>query len=196
VPKRSQEYRDARREQILDAARRCFIRNGFHETSMQDLFAEADMSAGAVYRYFAGKDEVILAIAEENLRDVLALLHSFAADPHRDGIGSTLAAVLEMVRTRNTEDELGSLALLVWAEALRNPALRERFAASLTQMRTDFAKVVAERQGAGLLPADVDAEAIAGFMLATIPGFILQLSILGDASVAGVGAAAQALWPH
>ena len=196
MPKRSQEYRDARREQILSAARRCFVRNGFHETSMQDLFAESGLSAGAVYRYFAGKDEVILAIAEENLRDVLAMLHSFAADPHSDGIGSTLATVLEMVRVRHTEDELGSLALLVWAEALRNPALRDSFAASLTQMRADFAEVVAQRQQAGLLPADVDAEAMAGLMLATIPGFILQLSILGDAAIADVGAAAQVLWPN
>jgi AcrR family transcriptional regulator len=72
MPRRSQEYRDARRQHILDAAKRCFVRNGFHETSMQDLFAEADLSAGAVYGYFASKDDVILAIAEENIHDVVS----------------------------------------------------------------------------------------------------------------------------
>ena len=65
MPKVTQQYRDARRDQILGAARRCFLRDGFHSTSMQDLFAEAGLSAGAVYRYFASKDEVIVAIAEE-----------------------------------------------------------------------------------------------------------------------------------
>src|SRR6185312_7289047 len=140
MPKRSQEYRDARREQILSAAKRCFVRNGFHETSMQDLFAEAGLSAGAVYSYFASKDEVILAIAEENLRDVLALIHTLATDPDRKGIGSTLASVLEMIRRNNAEDDLGPVAVLVWAEALRNPALHQRFQKSLTQLRRDLAK--------------------------------------------------------
>jgi AcrR family transcriptional regulator len=196
MPKRTQEYRDARREQILSAAKRCFVRNGFHETSMQDLFAEAGLSAGAVYRYFASKDEVILAIAEENLRDVLALLHAFAADPHRDGIGATLASVLEMIRQKNADDALGPLALLVWAEALRNPALLERFEASLTQMRRDLAKVVKARQRKGMLPKSVPAEGIAGLLLAVVPGVILQMTLLGEPALADVGAAARALWPH
>lgn len=195
MPKRSQEYRDARREQILSAAKRCFVRNGFHETSMQDLFAEAGLSAGAVYRYFASKDDVILAIAEENLRDVLALIHTFAADPHPGGIGATLASVLEMIRQKNTDDALGPLALLVWAEALRNPALHQRFQESLTQLRRDLAKVVKKQQRAGTLPSGVAADGIASLLLAVLPGFILQLTLLGDASPAKVGAAARALWP-
>jgi TetR/AcrR family transcriptional regulator, transcriptional repressor of aconitase len=195
MPKRSQEYRDARREQILSAAKRCFVRNGFHETSMQDLFAEAGLSAGAVYRYFASKDEVILAIAEENLRDVLALIHTLATDPDRKGIGSTLASVLEMIRRKNAEDDLGPVAVLVWAEALRNPALHQRFQKSLTQLRRDLAKVVKEQQRAGTLPSGVGADGIASLLLAVVPGFILQLTLLGDASPARVGAAARALWP-
>ncbi len=44
MPKVTQQHMDARREQILDAARRCFLRDGFHSTSMQDLFAEAGLS--------------------------------------------------------------------------------------------------------------------------------------------------------
>jgi AcrR family transcriptional regulator len=195
MPKRSQEYRDARREQILSAAKRCFVRNGFHETSMQDLFAEAGLSAGAVYRYFASKDEVILAIAEENLLDVVEVIHTFAADPHRDGLGATLASVLEMVRKRNTDGALGPVALLVWAEALRNPALQQKFQESLTQLRRDLAKVVKEQQRAGTLPSGVGAEAIASLLLAVVPGYILQLTLLGDSSPAKVSAAARALWP-
>ncbi|MGW9069182.1 helix-turn-helix domain-containing protein, partial [Streptomyces yangpuensis] len=50
----SQAHLDARRRQILDGATRCFTRNGFHATSMQDVLKEVDLSAGAVYRYFSG----------------------------------------------------------------------------------------------------------------------------------------------
>ena len=58
MPRVTQEHLDARRRQILDAARRRFIKNGFHATSMQDVLTEADLSAGAVYRYFASKSDL------------------------------------------------------------------------------------------------------------------------------------------
>ncbi|MBW8820389.1 MAG: helix-turn-helix transcriptional regulator, partial [Streptomyces sp.] len=63
----SQAHLDARRRQILDGAAVCFARNGFHATSMQDVLKEADLSAGAVYRYFSGKEELIGAIVGEVL---------------------------------------------------------------------------------------------------------------------------------
>jgi AcrR family transcriptional regulator len=195
MPKRSQEYRDARRQHILDAAKRCFVRDGFRETSMQDLFTEADLSAGAVYSYFDSKDDLVLAIAEENIRDVVALIRTFAADPHQDGIGATLAAVVELIRTRNREDALGALALFVWTEVLRNPALHERFTTALTDLRAEMAAAVAGHQRSGSLPADVGADGIAGVLLALVPGVILQMTLLGDASLTEFGAAARALWP-
>jgi AcrR family transcriptional regulator len=70
MPRRPQEHLDARRRQILDAARRCFVRDGFHATSMQDVLAEAELSVGAVYRYFKGKDDIIAAIVAEALAEV------------------------------------------------------------------------------------------------------------------------------
>ena len=45
-----------RRARILDAAERCFVRSGFHRTTMQDVAAEAGMSPGNLYRYFASKE--------------------------------------------------------------------------------------------------------------------------------------------
>src|ERR1700685_4704206 len=71
-PRITQEHLDARRRQILDAARRRFIKNGFHATSMQDVLTEADLSAGAVYRYFRGKEDIIAAIADEALAELPA----------------------------------------------------------------------------------------------------------------------------
>src|SRR3954451_7223267 len=63
VPRVSEEPLIARREQILDAARVCFLAKGLHNTSMQDLIHEAGLSVGAVYRYFKSKNEIINAIA-------------------------------------------------------------------------------------------------------------------------------------
>ena len=196
VPKRSQQYRDARREQILSAAKRCFVRDGFHETSMQDLFAEAGLSSGAVYRYFASKGDVIVAIAEENMREVAAAIGATAAHPQPEGIGSTLASVLDLIRRKNDQDALGPLALLVWAEVLRNAALQERFKASLTQIRAELAQVVTHQQCHGAIPTTVDPDSLAGLLLAIVAGFILELTVLGDAAIADIGSAAQTLWPN
>ena len=115
MPKVSQQHRDARREQILAAARRCFLRDGFHATSMQDLFAESGLSSGAVYSYFASKDDVIEAIAEENIRGVLSV-----GAPIRDRSGKMLAALsVAFPKYLDASQTLQSVTPLVTAAAQR-----------------------------------------------------------------------------
>jgi TetR/AcrR family transcriptional regulator, transcriptional repressor of aconitase len=196
MPRVTQQHRDDRRAQILAAARRCFLRDGFHGTSMQDLFAEADLSSGAVYGYFAGKDDVILAIAEENMQEIVAMIHTVATTQAPDRtIGATMAGIFEILRTKDQQDGLGGLAVLVWAEALRNHDLRDKFTALLAQLRADLTKVVRDHQREGNMTAEVNADAIAGLLISTAAGYIVQLALLGPAAVKKVPAAALALWP-
>ncbi|HUB39706.1 MAG TPA: TetR/AcrR family transcriptional regulator [Streptosporangiaceae bacterium] len=195
MPKVTPQYRDARRDQILSAARRCFLRDGFHATSMQDLFAEAGLSAGAVYGYFASKDDVIVAIAEENVRVFVAMIRDVAsAEPGRS-MGTVLADILTIVRARDAEDGLAGLAVLTWSESLRNPLLASRFADLFAQIREDLTEIARKNQKAGNLPREVSAEALAGAFLSVVPGFIMQLATLGPAAVEEVPAAVEALWP-
>ena len=195
MPKVSQQYRDARRDQILSAARRCFLRDGFHVTSMQDLFAESGLSSGAVYRYFGSKDEVIVAIAEDNMREVLAMIHEVATQDPGRSVGEVVAAVLTLVQARDAADGMGGMAVLVWAEALRNPSLAGQLRDLLTRMHGDLARLVADHQKAGRLPDEVAAGAIARTLVSTMAGYILQLTILGPDAVGGVPDAVRALWP-
>ena len=195
MPKVTRQYRDARRDQILTAARRCFLRDGFHATSMQDLFAEAGLSSGAVYRYFASKDDVIIAIAEENMRDVVAMIHDAASSQAGRPVGTVLADIFNIVLAKDAQNGLAGLALLTWAETLRNPVLASRFADLFAQMRADLTGVVREHQSDGNLPPQVSAEALAAVFISIVPGYILQLATLGSAAVDGVPAAFEALWP-
>src|SRR3954453_19822724 len=57
-----------RREEILEAATACFPREGFHATSMHDIYRKCGLSAGAVYNHFASKQEIVRALGEERLR--------------------------------------------------------------------------------------------------------------------------------
>ena len=63
MPKVTDEYRIAKREEIADAALRAFRRKGFQGASMADIIAESGLSAGAIYGHFASKGDIILDVA-------------------------------------------------------------------------------------------------------------------------------------
>ncbi|MGI5134069.1 MULTISPECIES: TetR/AcrR family transcriptional regulator [unclassified Streptomyces] len=196
MPKVTQEYMEARRKQILDAARRCFLRDGFHSTSMQDLFAESGLSAGAVYRHFASKNEMITAIVEESIRDVLDMVHSAARNRPSSSVGALMAEVLEIVKTKTAEQNIAGLSVLAWSESLRNPSLAGQFDDLMTQMRSALTDVVREHQQSGNLTREASPEAIASALVCILPGYILQLA-MGDSKIMEeVPGALRALWPN
>lgn len=194
MPRVSQQYKDDQRAEILAAARRCFVRNGFHRTSMQDVFAEAGKSAGAVYRYFPRKEDMIVGVAAQNLDEVAEVLHTAltSCDGER-GIGQVMAELLEAVIELHHDRQLASTALMVWSEALRNPVVAERLEATAASMSQDMAALVRKRQQAGTwtgAPADVLSRVI----LSVLPGFLLNLALLGPRGVAGFPDAVRTLW--
>src|SRR5271163_3313733 len=65
VPKLTPARAKAQRDRILDAALTCFARQGFHAATMQDIVGESGLSPGAIYGYFAGKTDMVTAIASE-----------------------------------------------------------------------------------------------------------------------------------
>jgi AcrR family transcriptional regulator len=195
MPRVSRQYKDDQRAEILAAARECFVRNGFHRTSMQDVFAEAGKSAGAVYRYFPKKEDMIVGVAARNLDDVTEVLRAaLNSDDGKRGIGEVMGELLEAVIERHQDQRLATTALMVWSEALRNPGLAERLEAATVSMSQDMAALVRTRQEAGEwtgAPADVFATVI----LSILPGFLFNLALRGPRAVAGFPGAVRALWP-
>jgi AcrR family transcriptional regulator len=180
VPKVSEEHAAARREQILSAAQRCFARKGFHATSMNDVFAEAGLSAGAVYSYFKSKDEIIVAMAERAVRMIVPFLDAVLAEEP--------APPLEDVMRRYTIQlqELaagpGSVAPQVWAEATHNPALVPVVTANLRRMRDFWTGIARHEQAAGRLAQDADTEAVGTVLFTMTPGYMFGHLLLGDIS--------------
>jgi AcrR family transcriptional regulator len=54
-----QEIREARREDIEQAALKCFASNGYHATTISHIAKEAGISKGLMYNYFTSKDELL-----------------------------------------------------------------------------------------------------------------------------------------
>lgn len=179
MPRVSEEHLAARRQQILDAARRCFIRDGFHNTSMQDVIAEAGLSVGAVYRYFKSKNDLITSIAEGVIGAAGEMFEELARhEPPLTPVEAVEHAV-DFVDRQTGPDGVFRLALQVWAEAMRDPALAEFVGAKYAQMRGHFVAMARRAQAAGTLPADADPEAVGAVLFGTIPGYALQ-RVLSD----------------
>ncbi|MEV3920323.1 TetR/AcrR family transcriptional regulator [Actinomadura coerulea] len=180
MPRVSEEHLERRRLQILEAARTCFIRKGLHATSMQDIFAEAGLSAGAVYRYFKSKNEII----EANIATVIGDLRTFFtaladSDP--------LLPVDEMAerfasRVVALSDENGPLRLApqAWALATHDPEIAAYVADNVAGLRDTWTRYIRRLVDAGLLPADTDAVAAGKTLFALFPGFLIQRLLLDD----------------
>src|SRR5216117_481617 len=83
------EARASRRRAILDAALELFIEHGYAQVSIRNIAARVDYSPGAIYGYFASKDEIFFALAEEGFRELGA--RELADTPSDDAIGDLRA---------------------------------------------------------------------------------------------------------
>jgi AcrR family transcriptional regulator len=184
---------DARRRQILDAARRCFIRNGFHATSMQDVLGEANLSAGAVYRYFRGKDEIVAAIAGEAVSEIAGALDTAFDTDDPPPLDEVLGAAFLAIQRVDGEQGMARLAVQVWGEAVRSPALAELLKVELDRVGGSLTRLVQVYQARGLIAADVPAQQVAGVLLGLLPGFVLQHVLLGTVDPMGFRAGLRAL---
>lgn len=176
--------------QILDAARGCFQKNGLHATTMEDIIRASGLSAGAVYSYFKGKDELILAAVTSSLGALRALLEPLLkAEPLPPPIKLTerIMSTIDDFSKRAGYD-LKRLALLGWSEAQRNENLRVTMRGFYAAFRDLLAAAAARWKQAGLLQEGSSPENVAKALLAVILGFVVEAAIVGDASPEDIAA--------
>ncbi|MEO8827759.1 TetR/AcrR family transcriptional regulator [Lapillicoccus sp.] len=178
MPRISERQRQARRQQILDAARGVFTLNGFHATSMDEIIAAAGMSSGGVYRYFSGKDAIITAIAQEVVGGITATVSDLLGDDRLPPMGDVLRRLVIQIDT--IADGPGRLALQVWGEAQRDPEIARMAAVEATVLRSAVLDLVRRAHTAGQLPEHTDIEALGQVLFSLIPGYLMQKRIIGD----------------
>lgn len=190
MPKISDEKRAARRAQILDAARACFQKNGLHATTMEDIIRESGLSAGAVYSYFKGKDELILAAVTTSLGALRALLEPLLkAEPLPSPVKLTerIMSTIDDFSKREGYD-LKRIALLGWSEAQRNENLRVTMRGFYAAFRDLLATAAVRWKQSGLLQEGSSPEDVAKALLAVILGFVVEAAIIGDAGPEDIAA--------
>lgn len=142
------------RARILDAAMQLFRRQGFEETTMREIAAEAGVATGAAYYYFDSKDAIALAFydhAQQELEPLIAQALA-GAKTLRDRLAALLEAKLQYFEPNRRL--LGALAAHADPQhplspfSARTRGIRERDTAS-------FARALAEsriRAGRDLEP--------------------------------------------
>jgi AcrR family transcriptional regulator len=68
VKERQGREKEAVHRAILDAARELFVAEGYHSVSIRKIAEKIEYSPAAIYSYFASKDDIFLALAEEGFR--------------------------------------------------------------------------------------------------------------------------------
>ncbi len=151
-----------RRTEILDAAERCFARDGFHQASMQQICAEAGMSPGNLYRYFPSKEALIAGISERSRAEAAA---DFAAVDEAPDFFTGFAALGRQYLVERSDEEL-ALCLEIMAEARRNPEVRRIYQTIDSEVRGGLVAILRRAAARGELRSDLDLEKIVKVLLA------------------------------
>ena len=182
MPRLSETTRAQRRQHILTSAWRCFSRDGFHATSMDDIIAATGMSSSAVYRYFRSKEQIIHASAEEGVirvREIFVALLDH--DPCPDPAETLTLVVAELHhRSDNPDYDMTRLALQTWAETLRDPVLHHRVRQLFVDTLEHIAELAQRWCDNGYLPPGADTKAVAATLLSIMQGLIVMHHVVDD----------------
>jgi AcrR family transcriptional regulator len=162
MPKISEEAKEKRREHILAGARRCFARHGYQGATVVKLEQEIGLSRGAIFNWFATKEDLFLELATRDNNRINAIWIERGLEP-------TIRAILE-----EDPDWLG-VYLDVVHRLRTDPSFRERWdQRAPKEQESRIVTRMKNEQAAGELRADVDPEEIGKFLGVVFDGLAVQ----------------------
>lgn len=165
------ERRDQTIRRILDAARKCFVASGFQGASMHQICAEAEMSPGALYRYFPSKEAIINAIAENDRREDMETFAAMFDNPSVvDGVVESTMAYIRHIHER----DMAPLFAEIRAESMRNHMICATCLEHRDGVASRFETYLAEAIAAGEIAPDVDLSTLLAMFMTIGEGFALN----------------------
>lgn len=180
MPKVSEQHRERRRDQIVDAALRSFSAKGFQGASMADIIAESGLSAGAIYGHFESKQQLALAVARHILSNRMA---EFGGRVAQSGELPAPSAMLRLMMTGLTHDipDTGLLVQL-WGEGVTDPEISGMIGPIFAEVRGVMGPYLErwaiERRGQAPDAAAAWADDLVPAFLGLGQGFIIQSALV------------------
>ena len=178
MPKIAERARAERREQIIAAGLACFARSGYHATTMADVAAQAGVSKGTPYLYFASKEALFLALAEEwdcgvarRVDEAIAALPAADRGSPRRVLHAIAAAIAAHV---TAEPQTCRVLMETRAQAAHSPAIAAAVRAADTRGHQRLAQLIAAGVSAGEWPPGTDPALAARLFTAGLHGLMAQ----------------------
>lgn len=177
MPRVTDAHRQARRDEIADAAVRVLRRNGVSSTSISQIVKESGLSAGAIYANFENKAELAKYIAQSLLDWRVGELEAATAD---GAVRSPTEVLRALFATMEQDPPPIPLILQFWGEATVDPDLHAVLTDTVTALRDVLERAI-RAWGAAQDTDDVDAlvhrTAIA--MIVMCQGYLANSALLG-----------------
>lgn len=167
------EKQEQTKVRLLQAAARVFARRGYHQASVEEVAAEAGFSTGAVYSNFAGKQELFLALADQEVEDRVAEIRAVAEAAERgEAPGAEAADQFRAFLERDPDWPI--LFYEFWSFGVRNAEVQEEFSKRRQAVRDALAETL-ERVAAELgLQLRFPAPALATAVGAALNGLAFE----------------------
>ena len=164
----------ARRDAILAAARSCFARKGFHQTSTAAICAQAGMSPGNLFHYFPSKQAIIAAIVDQEGAETAAYFAQLQGSA--DAYGALLA-FMDAVLALAADGDVAGLALDIAAEAMRDTDIAARVARNDASLRGGLQTLLEEAAAQGQVDAALDPAQTASWIAALVDGIFNRVAV-------------------
>ena len=127
MPKLKPEELETRRTEIIDAARACFLRSGFHKTTTDEICREASITPGGLYHYFGSKEELIAAVIDRSAETAVGRMRNLIADSmNAESAFRQVGSIFFQAMQDPEIDNSTRLELEIWVESLKNEKLFDK----------------------------------------------------------------------
>ena len=171
---------DQTKERIVDAAYRALVKQGYHETSMKDIAAEAGVAPGLAHYYFETKEDLLVATIERACQPVMEAWRQAGMNltgPLPEDADPMVVAHMGFELAKEELRTYRGLFLLtfdMFGVGLHNPKIAAAVRAFIDERRAFIARIT---QGviAGMNEAPIaSADAIAAALWGSLHGIYLQ----------------------
>ncbi len=171
----------AKREQIIEGAKRVFMSVGFDAASMNDITREAGVSKGTIYVYFENKEDLFSAMIEKERALFLAAVRTVLA-AHEDVETGLYKFGVSFV-THMTDEKVINAMRTVLGVRDRMPDLCKRFFKGPENLRTVIQEFLEHQVDIGSLKID-DFDLAAGQFLDLSSGGFFKFRLFGTMETA------------
>jgi len=178
------------RDRILREAARMFALKGFHDTKVDEITKAAEVTSGAFFHHFKGKEDLGFAVIdhhmEERSRALDRIERSLPADGDKDPLNRVfrrLDAVCDMVVRRRNRKGGCLIGNLSTALSDTHPAFRNRLGECFDEMALEFRVHLDEAAANGTLLGDQDTGEMARYIVSVIEGAVMLTRTHRDVNV-------------